>query len=762
MPAKSTLRSLFAIATLTGLFMTWLSAGAAAPKSKAVVHQQPQQIEKLLRRHEALQMDAAKAARQVRESGRFLLATLTQNFELELTPHDLRAAGYLAEEVTPGGTLRSVDMRNAAPTFRGTVRGLKNSEARFTIDDQKIEGVIITPEERYYVEPRRNYSDLASASDYVFYRGSDVIEGALGACGATMDSKLRGEIGRLAGEGLLDAGNRQVELATEADFDYVNYFGSSAAANTEILNIMNQVDGLYQAEMGVTFKITYQHTWTADNDPYSTTVSDDMLTEFTNYWNANINQPRDMAHMWTGRQMEGNTIGIAWLGTLCQYSATYAYGVSMRISSNLKSSLSAHEIGHNLGASHPDQQGQSASCAGTIMNSVVGQSFDFCQFSRDEMNGYLAAHSGCLTIVSAPSAIQFSAANYTANEGAGSVVITVTRPGDVSAAATVDYATGNGTAEAGTDYASAAGTLHFPAGQASQTFPVFLIDDAYVEAPETINLTLTNPTGGALGGQSTATVTISDNDVTQPSGNPLDGAQFFVRQHYLDFLNRDADQSGLDYWTGALNNCGGNPACLSAGRTSVSAAFFVESEFQETGYFVYRIYKAAYARRPVFDEFSADRGRVVGNPDLAASKQALAADFVARSAFLVQYPAGITPELYVDQLNANTGGSLTQAERDGLVNGMKNSIETRATVLQKVAENQLFRQREYNSAFVSMQYFGYLRRDPDQGGYNFWLNVLNSSNPLNFRGMVCSFLTSAEYQFRFSPVVTHGNAECSQ
>ena len=235
-----------------------------------------------------------------------------------------------------------------------------------------------------------------------------------------------------------------------------------------------------------------------------------------------------------------------------------------------------------------------------------------------------------------------------------------------------------------------------------------------------------------------------------------------MRQHYLDFLSREPDSSGLSYWTGSLTQCGTDKACLNSQHTTVSAAFFVESEFQDTGYYVYRIYKAAFGRRPVFAEFAADRSRVVGNPDLAASKQALAADFVTRSTFLSPFPAGMAPAAYVDQLNANTGTSLTQAERDALVNGLVSGSETRATVLRQVAENQLFKQREYNSAFVSMQYFGYLRRDPDQGGYDFWLNILNNRQPNNFRGMVCAFLTSAEYQLRFSPVVTRTDKDCSQ
>ena len=67
---------------------------------------------------------------------------------------------------------------------------------------------------------------------------------------------------------------------------------------------------------------------------------------------------------------------------------------------------------------------------------------------------------------------------------------------------------------------------------------------------------------------------------------------------------------------------------------------------------------------------------------------------------------------------------------------------------------------EDNRAFVLTQYFGYLRRDPDMGGYNFWLGVINGQ-PQNVRGMVCAFLTATEYQQRFSSVVTRGNNLCN-
>ncbi len=64
-----------------------------------------------------------------------------------------------------------------------------------------------------------------------------------------------------------------------------------------------------------------------------------------------------------------------------------------------------------------------------------------------------------------------------------------------------------------------------------------------------------------------------------------------------------------------------------------------------------------------------------------------------------------------------------------------------------------------------MEYFGYLRRDPDQGGYDFWLNVLSNklpNDPSGYRAMVCAFITSAEYQMRFGTSITRTNRDCSQ
>jgi hypothetical protein len=81
-------------------------------------------------------------------------------------------------------------------------------------------------------------------------------------------------------------------------------------------------------------------------------------------------------------------------------------------------------------------------------------------------------------------------------------------------------------------------------------------------------------------------------------------------------------------------------------------------------------------------------------------------------------------------------------------------------VLRAIGDSVEFQRISYNEAFVLMEYFGYLKRDPDIAGYNFWLNVLNNHEQGNYRSMVCAFITSAEYQLRFSPVVSRSNRDC--
>jgi hypothetical protein len=282
--------------------------------------------------------------------------------------------------------------------------------------------------------------------------------------------------------------------------------------------------------------------------------------------------------------------------------------------------------------------------------------------------------------------------------------------------------------------------------------------------------------------------------------NPLESARFFVRQQYADFLARAPDTGGFDFWTGQIvNTCGADLACIRQRRVDVSNAFFFELEFQKTGSFVYRLYRAAFgnnvpanlrnpdattscaglppltllgAHLPRYDIFAADRARLDA-AQLAASQLALANNFVTRPEFIALYPASQTAEQFVDALLGtiqSASGANLSSQRTALIN--LHNTSGRGAVLYRLADddaagnpinNRAFIDAEYNRAFVTTQYFGYLRRDGDVCGLNFWLNLVNQfplRSPASQNGMVCAFVTSGEYQERFSLGVTRANQEC--
>ncbi|HAF25100.1 MAG TPA: hypothetical protein DCK93_19710, partial [Blastocatellia bacterium] len=336
---------------------------------------------------------------------------------------------------------------------------------------------------------------------------------------------------------------------------------------------------------------------------------------------------------------------------------------------------------------------------------------------------------------------------------------------------------------------------HFAAGETSKTISTFIVDDSFGEGPETFNVTLSNAVGCMLGSPATVTVTIISNETVDgpnPVKDPSFNNDFFVREHYVDFFNREPDAGGLAFWKNQLNECENVPLpggftdaqnCREVRRINVSAAFFLSIEFQQTGYLVERLYKVAYGSAlgtstlggthtlPVpivrLNEFLPDtqqigRGVIIGQPGadqlLENNKQALIAEFVLRSRFTTAFPLTMTAAQFVDTLNANAGGPLSQAERDQLVSDLTSGTKTRAQVLRAVAEDPDLFAAESNRAFVLAQFFGYLRRNPndapdsDYTGYDFWLGKLNQFNG-NFVNaeMVKAFIVSAEYQGRFGP-----------
>jgi hypothetical protein len=248
--------------------------------------------------------------------------------------------------------------------------------------------------------------------------------------------------------------------------------------------------------------------------------------------------------------------------------------------------------------------------------------------------------------------------------------------------------------------------------------------------------------------------------------NAIDTPEYFVRQQYLDFLGREPDRQGWLFWTDQISRCGADEACIRQKRLDVSAEFFNSEEFQQSGNYIYRLYRAGLARLLTYAEFSVDRQQVVGGADLGARRAAFADAFVQRAEFIQRHANETTAEAFVvsliDGVRQNSGVDLS-SQHDALIqkyNAGGNVNQSRSAVLQALADDSTYRTALYNPSFVLIEYFGFLRREPDRAGYDFWLNVLNDRLPGNYRSMVCAFITSTEYQRRFSTVVTHSNGEC--
>jgi Tol biopolymer transport system component len=354
---------------------------------------------------------------------------------------------------------------------------------------------------------------------------------------------------------------------------------------------------------------------------------------------------------------------------------------------------------------------------------------------------------------------QFSSPSFQVFEGGvGDDPIIITRLGDVSQAATVDFTTSStcpGTpdpvctspASELSDYTTTSGTLRFSPGEADKVIHVPVIDDVFIEGKESFHILLSNPAGGVLGGNKTALVGIRDNDTSASPGNPIDEIKFFVRQHYLDFLNREPEPEGYQAWQTILKTCAsGDKTC---DRTEVSAGFFRSKEFQERGSFVYRFYSTSFARVPRYAEFMPDLAKVSGfqsDEQLEANKAAFIKEFMARPEFKKKYDSLTEPGAFVNALENTAGVNLSNKQR--LIDDLAAGRKMRTEVLRAVAESGEVYRKYFNESFVVMQYFGYLRRDPDIL-YLEWIKTMDQTG--DYRTMINGFMNSAEYRQRFGP-----------
>lgn len=440
-PNRSSLAALAVLVTTLIVADIFLPARGVSGQA---VRQPVQDIDRLVRDYDRLTLSPRDLLKAARQSGRVMLSTSRGRFDLEVEPFDILSPNYRAVTVGADGISQELP-RMPSRSFRGKVAGKPDTYVRLVLDDGEFEGIIITPTETFFVEPRSNFDGAASEKDFVFYAQSSLIEPDAGECGTTLAQEVQyrafteksgtSSATETSSPDPLFLPKARADVATESDFEFTSSFASAAAANADIADVMTLVDGIYDSQLGIEIKIVFQRTFAADNDPYTLTAASAALSQFAEEYDDSFapgSPPaRDLTHMFTGKNLDGDTIGIAYRGTLCILPEA-AYGISQsKFSSNmtLRVAVTAHEIGHNFGASHPDQETPvPGGCSGTLMNSSALATNQFCQFSLDQITNHATGSGGSCLARSAAAGCTYSLSGTSQSlptaGGNGSVALT--------------------------------------------------------------------------------------------------------------------------------------------------------------------------------------------------------------------------------------------------------------------------------------------------------------------------------------------------
>lgn len=256
-----------------------------------------------------------------------------------------------------------------------------------------------------------------------------------------------------------------------------------------------------------------------------------------------------------------------------------------------------------------------------------------------------------------------------------------------------------------------------------------------------------------------------DPGVASSVSNPLDDYRFFITQHYADITGKEIDRSALEKLSAQFAACGTRAECLRARRLELAASLVTQDLLPKSGSFLNNLYAVALGRRPRITEFENDRTLIGNSSEIETPQLAIAVTLVQRREFQKKFAPSLKAEGFVDQLleSVQKLNADLKASRDELVAMFDGSDISRATILVKIASQPSLIDAQYNQSFVLTQYFSYLRRDPDEAGFNFWVNSVKNKSlrePEAARSMVCAFVTSIEYQNRFGMLATHNSNEC--
>jgi hypothetical protein len=281
-----------------------------------------------------------------------------QPVQLELEPHTLRADGFLVRAPGPDGALQPV--ATAPPrTWRGHVLGRPGSLVAATLHDGQLSGVVDLGSGlgRWGIQPAETVDESAASDEHLVFAADDLL--ALpGHCGGGVPvgglppGATEGGSGGAIPPGAIDL----CQIAIDSDFEYFQLHGSVDATVADIETVLNGVGALYYVQTGIQYELTEIIVRSDQADPYGSADPEQLLLQMQSHWIGNQGGVvRDTAHLFTGRDIIGNVIGVAFVGVICNQLFAYGYSQSL-FSSNMarRVELTTHELGHNWSAGHCD------------------------------------------------------------------------------------------------------------------------------------------------------------------------------------------------------------------------------------------------------------------------------------------------------------------------------------------------------------------------------------------------------------------------
>jgi PKD repeat protein len=323
------------------------------------------------------------------------------DWDLEIYAHDIRSQDYTLQAQEEHGLVYYPV--SEIKTFRGSLAQQPENIASLTFDHEFIYGFIREGDEEWFIEPLWYFIPEAARDLFVVYPASKVIPVEGKTCGVDEVKHRVGQLEKHEHEGTPETGNcYRLELAIASDWSMRQKYGSVAAVETHNIGVMNNVAANYDNEFSdeINFFIVTQFVsncstcdpWTSSTDP------EVLLDDFTDWGPTNFGVTHDLGQLWTNRDFDGGTVGIAWLNAVCT-SFRYHCLQDFTTNANFLRVMTAHEIGHNFSAEH-DAQGSPYIMAPTVQNTDI-----WSALSISDMNSFILQidpPQGCLTLCPPP------------------------------------------------------------------------------------------------------------------------------------------------------------------------------------------------------------------------------------------------------------------------------------------------------------------------------------------------------------------------